>query len=100
MSANFGISVRMQVNVIHVNLIGDFDGSSAFELLHLLKEYCGTFHHVHIHTDGLNEIHRFGREVFFNNLRFLNCHNFCVRFEGEKTNKLAPFWSSDSSAAA
>ena len=48
---------------MHLKLIGDFDGSSAYQLVDKLKEYCIKSDHVIIDTDALSEIHTFGLNI-------------------------------------
>jgi hypothetical protein len=49
---------------LHLNLTGDFDGSSAHELLNTIKRYSRKTNRVFIHTNGLKEVHPFGEAVF------------------------------------
>ena len=64
MASNFKISLQAKQKAIHMNLLGDFDGSSACELINTLKKYCGKFEKVFIHTRGISSIHPFGLNVF------------------------------------
>ncbi|MBN1832833.1 MAG: hypothetical protein JW896_12060 [Deltaproteobacteria bacterium] len=48
---------------MHLKLIGDFDGSSAYQLVEKLKEYCMKSDHVIIDTNALREIHTFGLNI-------------------------------------
>lgn len=76
---------------MHLRLIGDFDGSSAFQLLNLLKKCagCGVYKII-INTGALNEIHPFGRDTFRKNLRDLNNPAPKLFFTGEHAGKIAP----------
>jgi hypothetical protein len=89
-AANFRIFSRRKGNSTDVNLSGILDGSSAFELLHFLKEKCEGCEKVVIHTRGIREIHPFGRETFQRNLRRLNAQNVKIEFTGENANEIAP----------
>jgi hypothetical protein len=82
MAGNFKISFRQKKRRLYLKLSGDFDGSSAFELLHFLKENCSKYRKVFVRTTYLTNIHRFGRDVLLNNLRFLPCHSHII-FCGE-----------------
>ena len=62
---------------MHLRLIGDFDGSSAYQLVDKLKEYCIKSDHVIIDTDALREIHTFG-------LNILSYH--MLKFKGPLSN--------------
>jgi hypothetical protein len=41
MSSNFKILYYLNSNDLHLKLVGDFDGSSALELVNALKEHRG-----------------------------------------------------------
>ena len=45
-----------------LRLIGDFDGSSAWERINTLDENTQTFPKIAINTDGLRAIQAFGRD--------------------------------------
>ena len=66
MASNFRILTHQNSESIHLKLIGDFDGSSAYELLNAIKRCSSKANRVFIHTDGLKEIHPFGKAVFQN----------------------------------
>ena len=40
MASNFSIKIGWNVDRVHLRLYGDFDGSSAHELLNLLRKIC------------------------------------------------------------
>ena len=67
MALNFKIFIQRNNGSLRLKLIGDFDGSSAFELINVLKEHHGKVGKVVINTDGLAAIHPFGRGVFQKN---------------------------------
>ncbi len=90
MAVDFKISYSLQNTDVHLHLSGNFDGNSALEILHFLKENCNGFNNIFIHTCGLKEIYPFGRDVFLNNFRFMNGRNIRVKFAGENANKIAP----------
>ena len=48
---------------LHVKLTGDFDGSSASELVNALAENQNKYYQIFINTTELNTIHPFGQEV-------------------------------------
>jgi anti-anti-sigma regulatory factor len=84
MAASFRIVMHQNSGNLHLRLMGDFDGSSAFELLELLKQKAQTVQKVFIHTNSLDEVHPFGRGVFEKNASELkrDLHKIC--FTGEK----------------
>jgi hypothetical protein len=67
MALNFKILNYQNNNNLHLKLVGDFDGSSAFELIHALKERSPKVEKIIVHTDGLSSIHPFGLCVFQKN---------------------------------
>jgi anti-anti-sigma regulatory factor len=67
MSPNFRIKpTRNDVKII-LKLSGDFDGSSAFELINALMENSGRAEKIIVNTSGLSSIHPFGAGVFQKN---------------------------------
>jgi len=90
MAANFKIFVHKNSENLHLKLIGDFDGSSAHELLNVLKSNCIGASKVFIHTSCLKHIYPFGREIFHKKLEALTCRSVSVLFTGEEALQLAP----------
>jgi hypothetical protein len=90
MAQNFKIHTHKNGDSIHLDLLGDFDGSSAYELVELLRKKSHGISKVFIHTNALKEIHPFGRNVFLSNLDSLSdgCDNLLVT--GEHAEELAP----------
>ena len=64
MASNFRMFSFKTRDSLHLKLEGDFDGTSAYELLDTLKKYGSIFYQIFIDTDDLKTIHPFGREVF------------------------------------
>jgi len=69
--------------------MGDFDGSSAFELINIIKEHYGKVGKVVINTDGLSSTHPFGLGVFQKNC-LINKLSRGLLFTGKYGNSLAP----------
>jgi anti-anti-sigma regulatory factor len=80
MASNFQIFSFKTRDSLHLKLTGDFDGSSAYELINKLTEYGKDFYEIYIDINELKAIHPFGREVFQKNLRSSNklYRNFVV----------------------
>lgn len=70
MASNFKIYAIKTRDSLHLKLTGDFDGSSAHELINSLTEHAKNFYEVFIDTNDLKSIHPFGIEVFQKNLGF------------------------------
>jgi hypothetical protein len=64
MASNFQIFSFKNRNSLHLRLSGDFDGGSAYELIHTLTEHSKGFYEIFIDTNDLKSIHPYGREVF------------------------------------
>ncbi len=67
MASNFKI-IRYQSNHnLHLKLIGDFDGTSAYELMNTLRSSKVNQGKILIHTSDLKSVHSFGAEIFKRN---------------------------------
>jgi len=75
MASNFKIQIHKNSDNIHLNLIGFFDGNSAFELINILNDKCKDAQKVFIHTSKISDIHPFGRDVFLKNFGVKKNHN-------------------------
>jgi anti-anti-sigma regulatory factor len=69
LASNFQIYSFKTRDSLHLKLAGDFDGTSAYELINALTEQGKGFHEIFIDINDLNMIHPFGRDVFEKNLR-------------------------------
>jgi hypothetical protein len=67
MSSNFKIFSHQNSDNLHLKLMGDFDGTSAYELIHALEKYNGNTGRVFIHTCALSSVHPFALDVFQKN---------------------------------
>ena len=83
MVSNFKISFHRNSENVHLKLAGDFDRSSAYELLDALKKYCRGASRAFIHTSCLNQIHPFGRDVLQSHLDILNGQCIPLVFTGD-----------------
>ena len=90
MASNFRISIHRNSDNLHLKLIGDFDGSSAYELLNVLKKSSKGSRRAIIHTSCLNDIQPFGLNVFQNNLEVKSGKSVPLVFTGEHANRFAP----------
>lgn len=57
MAANFRISAHRNSDGLHLELMGDFDGVSACELLNALRERSDRIERIFIHTSALKQIY-------------------------------------------
>ena len=89
MASNFKILINRNDDNFHFRLVGDFDGSSAFELINALKAYYDKAGNVVINTCGLSMIHPFGCVVFQKNCP-INNQSYGLTFTGKYGDTLAP----------
>ena len=90
MASNFRIFVHRNSDSLHLKLAGDFDGTSAFELLDLVKKNGPGLRKVFIHTSNLKTIHPFGLQVFEKSLSELKGSSFQLLFTGAYAQQIAP----------
>jgi hypothetical protein len=90
MACNFKISSHLNGDNLHLKLIGDFDGSSAWELINVLKKNTNNVFKVIIHTNSLKSIYPFDRDIFRQKLRDMNRRSFHLLFTGENASEIAP----------
>lgn len=64
MASNFRIIISKNRNGLDLKLTGDFDGTSAFELINALKECPADSSKILINTGGLKNVIPFGRNLF------------------------------------
>jgi hypothetical protein len=90
MAGNFRVLLHRNSESLHLRLEGDFDGSSAHQLLQMLGENGHGVGKIFIHTNGLKEVHPFGAGVFQKNLNGLKAMKHDLIFTGEKGPEIAP----------
>jgi len=80
MSNNFKFQSNQIRDKICLKLYGDFDGSSACELINVIKNYRNGSNQILIDTDNLNTIHPSGIDVFNKNLSVMdiNINNIII----------------------
>jgi hypothetical protein len=69
-------------------LAGDFDGSSAHELINVLLDHSRDCFDIFIDTDGLKSVHPFGIEVFKKNMGATKLTIKNLVFIGSNGNKI------------
>ena len=88
MAVNFRIIIHRSNENLHMQLLGDFDGSSAWELINSLEEHRFGINRVFIHTNSLKHIDPFGRGILEKNLFDVTGRSIRVVFTGEKASEL------------
>jgi len=89
MAANFKIAVHRSDECLHLKLDGDFDGSSAHELVNAINENALSARKIFIHTNGLRSVHPFGTAVFEGYLSLPNPESMTLIFTGESAEAIA-----------
>jgi hypothetical protein len=90
MAANFKIAIHRMSGSLEIKLAGDFDGTSACELLNTLSERCDGVDSVLVNTSRLKDIYPFGRDTFQKNLYTLKGKPIRLVFTGEHATSIAP----------
>ncbi|MFC1577468.1 hypothetical protein ACFL36_00490 [Thermodesulfobacteriota bacterium] len=90
MAHNFKINIQRSIDNLYIRLMGDFDGSSAFELSNAIKENLKSSKSILIDTHKLKDVYPFGREVFYYNLLKIKNQQIPIRFIGPNAFQIAP----------
>ena len=90
MASNFQIYSFKTRDSLHLKLTGDFDGSSAYELINTLTKYGTGFWDIFIDTNNLKTIHPFGSNVFQKNLSSIKKQLQNIIIIGANKHKIAP----------
>ena len=83
MANNFKFQSSRIRDRIRLKLYGDFDGSSACELINVLKNNRNGSNQILIDTNNLNTIHPFGMDVFRRNLSNLDIKKNNITITGK-----------------
>jgi anti-anti-sigma regulatory factor len=87
MATNFKIDAHRNDENLHLTLRGDFDGTSAYELLDIVRKRAAHTSRVFIHTSNLRDIHPFGLHVFRSNVNILKGQSVDLVFTGENASQ-------------
>jgi hypothetical protein len=90
MASNFRITTVCRRKSIEFRLQGDFDGTSACELLNALQDKGGRTGRVVVDTSRLRRVYPFGQETFCNRLYLLKHLPIRLTFTGDKAGCIAP----------
>jgi stage II sporulation protein AA (anti-sigma F factor antagonist) len=82
MASNFKISCNNGSTGVTLKLFGDFDGTSAWELINVLKNRSNDTSKVFIQTEGLKTIYPFGLDIFRKPLRVMECPSPEIKLRG------------------
>jgi anti-anti-sigma regulatory factor len=90
MASNFEISAYPYNDTLCLKLKGDFDGTSAYELINELEKNCDGIPEVFIHTSALTHLSPMGRAAFHIYLDNLYKQPTRLVFTGKFSAQLAP----------
>jgi hypothetical protein len=88
MASNFKIGSYKTRDGFGLKLDGDFDATSAFELIYAVKTLPEINERIYICTDGLKLIHPFGIDVLRSFIHPLNGESTRIVFKGNNASKL------------
>lgn len=88
MAMNFRIITHRNDENLHMQLLGDFDGSSAWELINSLNAHRLGINRIFIHTNSLKHVDPFGRGILEKNLNDVIGKSIRIVFTGEKAYEL------------
>jgi len=89
MASNFGIAIDKNSDGFGVKLEGDFDATSAFELIYAIKKLPEDTIKISIYTNGLKNIYPFGLDVFHRFMNSLNGQSTRIVFAGKNASQLS-----------
>lgn len=90
MALSFRIVMQENGENLDLRLMGDFDGSSACELLEVLKDKAYAVQNVFIHTNELGEVYPFGQNTFEKRASELRGDLRKIHFMGDKAELVSP----------
>jgi len=89
MASNFGITIDKNSDGFGLKLAGDFDATSAYELIYAIKKLPEDNVKITIYTNGLKNTHPFGLDVFHRLKSSLNGQSTKIVFNGNKAFQLS-----------
>jgi hypothetical protein len=84
------MNIHRRIDKLTIRLVGDFDGSSAWELINTIRENLNNLKFIQIDTGELKMVYPFGREVFRNNLFNAKNKRIRMQFSGPNARQIAP----------
>jgi hypothetical protein len=88
MASNFRISIDKDSDCVGLKLAGDFDATSAYELINTMKKLPENTVKIAIHTNGLKNTYPFGLDVFHRFMRSLSGQSTKIVFTGNWASQL------------
>ena len=84
MALNFEIATDKISDGYSLKLSGEFDATSAYELVYAIKKLADNPVRIYVNTSKLRKIHPFGLEVFNRAMRFSGRKSAQVVFRGNQ----------------
>jgi hypothetical protein len=88
MASNFGICLDKTSDGVGLKLAGDFDGTSAYELIYAIKKLPEDTGRINICTNGLKNTYPFGLDVFHRFMRSFNGQSAKIVLTGNNVSRL------------
>jgi anti-anti-sigma regulatory factor len=85
MALNFEIIADKTGDGFSLNLKGDFDGTSAYELVYAIKKLADKPVRIYVNTSELKRVHPFGLDVFDRAIRFSGRNSAKLIFRGNQS---------------
>jgi anti-anti-sigma factor len=89
MASNFGIAIDKKGYDFVLKLEGDFDVTSAYELIYAIKKLSEETVTISIYTNGLKSISPSGLDVFHRHMMPLNSLSTKIVLTGDNASKLS-----------
>ena len=89
MASNFHVFSNQNRDSLHLHMYGDFDGTSAYELINTLIKQGENYFEVFIDTNDLITVHPFGIDVFQKKFNLLARNNINLIFIGRHRHRFA-----------
>lgn len=90
MSPKFQIVENLENDGLHLQMLGEFDGSAACDLIKRLEEGRASASQVFIDTTNLRSVHPFGQNVFENRIGRLSKTTPRLFFTGKNKHYFQP----------
>ena len=91
MALNFEITVDKCCHGFSLELTGDFDTTSAYELIYAIKKLPEETRMISLYTDGLKNIHQIGLDVFHRFIQSSGTNSGKILFTGKHASQLSKF---------
>ena len=89
MASNFQVFTNKSRDGLDLQMYGNFDEISAYELINTLKQQSKNYDDVFIDTNDLETIHPFGLDEFQKQINRLTKNKICLIFIGNHRRRFA-----------